>query len=353
MRSRHVARLLVAYSLMASCARADPAVPTFRITQLFSTIDGELQFIELTETGGNNGQQHFAGLSLTATHDDVVKRFTFPADLPSDQTAHQSIIVAATPNPGVPVGDDRGYNCCYQPTLLALPPRFLPTDGGTVDFAGVDRVTYATLPVDGHAIDHDGNPVTATVPRGSACAPGIDCSGPRLTVSLQYFYTPAVEYYNPALDHYFISASAPDIDALDSGRIQGWRRTGETFVVSAAPGMGLGMNDKVCRYRLPPVAGDSHFFSAIPAECAGAFVRPSYVLETDAAFYVALPDPNSGACPPGGDVNGDLMPVYRLWNQRADSNHRYTASRQTRDAMVARGYVAEGYGPDAVAFCAY
>jgi hypothetical protein len=46
------------------------------------------------------------------------------------------------------------------------------------------------------------------------------------------------------------------------------------------------------------------------------------------------------------------MPVYRTWNQRADSNHRYTAVREIRDGMVARGYVAEGYGPDAVAMCA-
>jgi hypothetical protein len=35
-----------------------------------------------------------------------------------------------------------------------------------------------------------------------------------------------VEYYNAALDHYFISPLQPDIDALDSGRLPGWSRTG-------------------------------------------------------------------------------------------------------------------------------
>jgi hypothetical protein len=44
--------------------------------------------------------------------------------------------------------------------------------------------------------------------------------------------------------------------------------------------------------------------------------------------------------------------VYRVWNRRADTNHRYTASRTVRDAMVAQGYAAEGSGPDVVTFCA-
>ena len=43
--------------------------------------------------------------------------------------------------------------------------------------------------------------------------------------------------------------------------------------------------------------------------------------------------------------------MYRLWNQRADSNHRYTADPATKALMLAKGYVAEGYGPDAVIMC--
>ena len=70
-----------------------------------------------------------------------------------------------------------------------------------------------------------------------------------------------------------------------------------------------------------------------------------YIEETPAEFYIALPDIASGTCPAG------TSPVYRLWNARADSNHRYTADRTTRDAMIARGYIAEGYGPDGVVMC--
>ncbi|HLW11330.1 MAG TPA: glycosyl hydrolase, partial [Casimicrobiaceae bacterium] len=74
-----------------------------------------------------------------------------------------------------------------------------------------------------------------------------------------------VEYYNATLDHYFITPLADEIDALDSGHIVGWTRTGLVFDASSSPGDGLAA---VCRFYIPPAHGDSHFFSALPAECA-------------------------------------------------------------------------------------
>jgi hypothetical protein len=158
-----------------------------------------------------------------------------------------------------------------------------------------------------------------------------------------------VEYYNATLDHYFMTPLAGEIDALDAGRLSGWTRTGLVFDAAAAPGAGL---SPVCRFYIPPVHGDSHFFSASDAECAAVVAKvpadpnfSGYIEETPAAFFIALPDTATGACPAG------TAPVYRLWNHRADSNHRYTADPATRDAMLARGYVAEGYGPLGVALC--
>jgi hypothetical protein len=46
------------------------------------------------------------------------------------------------------------------------------------------------------------------------------------------------------------------------------------------------------------------------------------------------------------------VPVYRVFSNRADANHRYTTSRATRDLMVTKGWVAEGDGPDIVVMCA-
>jgi len=160
-----------------------------------------------------------------------------------------------------------------------------------------------------------------------------------------------IEFYNPALDHYFISSLQPDIDALDSGHFFGWSRTGWTFQAFAdAASGGPGVNP-VCRFYIPPPA-DSHFFSAVPAECAAVLAKiptdPNYsgfAYETPSAFYIAVPDQATGACPAG------TIPVYRLWNQRADSNHRYTTDPATKALMVAKGYVPEGYGPDAVVMC--
>ena len=121
-------------------------------------------------------------------------------------------------------------------------------------------------------------------------------------------------------------------------------RTGYQFQVWNGPG---GFTKPVCRYYIPPGYGDSHFFSAAPDECAIALVKfPWLIKETDAAFYIGLPDSVTGACA------ANEVPVYRLWNGRADSNHRYTTSTAVKALMLAAGYVAEGYGPDQVGMCA-
>jgi hypothetical protein len=47
-----------------------------------------------------------------------------------------------------------------------------------------------------------------------------------------------------------------------------------------------------------------------------------------------------------------MIPVYRVWDARIDTNHRYMTDRTLRDQMVAQGWVEEGYGSDAVIMCA-
>jgi hypothetical protein len=154
---------------------------------------------------------------------------------------------------------------------------------------------------------------------------------------------PVVEFHHAALDHYFISARDADIEALDSGRIAGWRRTGATFLAWPVFVEGAG---RVCRYYLPPQAGDSHFFSASDRECRAVAQRhPSFVLEDPAVMFLPLPDAMSGGCPAA------TVPVYRLWNGRAASNHRYTSDAGTRQAMVSAGWISEGYGPEGVVMC--
>ncbi|HEX8012155.1 MAG TPA: choice-of-anchor U domain-containing protein [Casimicrobiaceae bacterium] len=153
-----------------------------------------------------------------------------------------------------------------------------------------------------------------------------------------------IEFYAPSLDHYFMSADPTEIAALDTQAIPGWARTGMGF---SAYSNAAANTQPVCRFYMPPQDGDSHFYSASIAECAQVRARfPEFAYESPDVFQIALPDASTGACAVG------TVPVYRVWNQRADSNHRYTASRTIRDQMVARGYAAEGYGPDAVIMCA-
>lgn len=159
----------------------------------------------------------------------------------------------------------------------------------------------------------------------------------------------AVEFYNPMLDHYFVSALPAEIALLDQGAFVGWQRTGETWRVHRAPAGSPARGTPVCRFYGRPEAGlDSHFYSGSPEECTEVRNRfgDSWLLESEDVFQAQLPHAWTGACP----VN--MKPVYRLFNNRADANHRYTTSLRIRADMFERGWVPEGYGPQAVALCA-
>jgi hypothetical protein len=160
-----------------------------------------------------------------------------------------------------------------------------------------------------------------------------------------------VEFYHRSLDHYFVTGLPSEIEALDSGRLTGWARTGLSFETFPSGDARLAGSAPVCRFLGNPARGlTSHFYSAFTEECTVVKTRwpEEWRLETDELFRVHLVNPVTGLCPAG------TRAVHRLWNGRADTNHRYTTERSVVDTMVARGYVAEGSGnPLApVVFCA-
>lgn len=150
-----------------------------------------------------------------------------------------------------------------------------------------------------------------------------------------------IEFYHQAFDHYFVTAIPDEISKLDTGYFTGWRRTGQSFKALDAWDTSPGAVP-VCRfYGLPSAGLDSHFYSASTVECAEVMQKfaQSWLYESANVFAMYLPNPATGQCP------ANTIPVFRLWNKRVDSNHRYTGSAATFDAMAALGYVAEGYGP--------
>jgi len=149
-----------------------------------------------------------------------------------------------------------------------------------------------------------------------------------------------VEYYAPALDHYFVTGYANEIAVLDAGvRIPGWQRTGYTFK-GYAPETPAGT--PACRFfGRPGIGPNTHFYTGHVQECAGLKANPLWTYE-GIGFRMRLPA--NDACP------ALTRAVYRLYNNPttlAAVNHRYTTDGATYVAMIAAGWTGEG-----VALCA-
>ncbi len=152
-----------------------------------------------------------------------------------------------------------------------------------------------------------------------------------------------VEYYNAALDHYFLTWASAEIALLDAGTtIRGWTRTGKTIKALL---YGVSGASAVCRIYIPPGKGDGHYYGRDANECSETMAgNPTFILE-DPAFFFLHPT-TAGSCAAG------RVPVYRVFSNRADANHRYMTDRALRDQMVAQGWLAEGDGADTVVMCA-
>lgn len=303
------------------------------VREIYSNDDGSVQFVKIEIDFDMDPQNQLIGKTLVASSGSLTRSFTF--------TRFIDCVLCTGGDLSSFIVGTQGF-VDLQPGVadFVVPNGFLFIPAGTLKMDTTDEVHYAALPTDGtHALYPHGFAWDDRLPdapiTGTPIAHGVFMPGKNAII----------EFRNDALDDYFLTAYPTEIEMLDSAPSSGWQRTGLTFTAwTAAFSVKAGETQPsnllpVCRVWL----GNSHFYSILATECADVAKYSAY-LETPAAFFAALPDAATGACP------ADETPVYRLWNPRG-SDHRYTAEPAVRDEMQARGYIAEGYGPAPVAMC--
>jgi len=171
---------LMTISLFATAA-AFASFHLFRIEQIYSNADGTVQFVVMHEATSSNGENQWSGQTLTSTDGYIPRSFTFPSNLPSSSTAGRRVLIAT-----------QGFAALGLVTPnFVIPNGFLPTANGTINYAGVDQMTYASLPTDaGKALDRNG----ATLQNLAT-----NFAGETGSVTVSGTFTPAVGlWWNPS-----------------------------------------------------------------------------------------------------------------------------------------------------------
>jgi hypothetical protein len=112
----------------------------YKIEQVYSNADGTVQFVVLKSVADFENQ--WKGHTLTSTDSSGVRTFTFPVNLPSENTAFTKVLVAS-----------QGFAALGLVTPdYVIPNNFLPVGAGTLDFGeGAYTLDLAPgqVPIDG------------------------------------------------------------------------------------------------------------------------------------------------------------------------------------------------------------
>ena len=141
-----------------------------------------------------------------------------------------------------------------------------------------------------------------------------------------------IEYYNPALNHYFTTANPLETAILDANiQFPGWQRTGVEFAAYAVASDNTDAKP-VCRFfGTPGVGPNSHFYTADANECAITKQNPDWIFEA-IAFYIPVP-----AVSGTGTCTGASQPVYRSFYPgavKSESNHRFLPDLTMHEKMA-------------------
>jgi hypothetical protein len=186
---------------------------------------------------------------------------------------------------------------------------------------------------------------------GSFVCRALDCDGAGFARVIPFgtSFTLVTEFYNVALDHFFITGDDFEKYFVRNGAAGGWTETGQSFWTWS---QGWARESAyVCRFYGDPVLGpNSHFYSASTNGCRNLLdlqnrtpiTQPRWNSE-GYAFKVSLPDAGR-QCP------GSTLPVFRAYNdgfaRGIDGNHRYVLDSSLLTPLLALGWKSEG-----IAFC--
>lgn len=157
-----------------------------------------------------------------------------------------------------------------------------------------------------------------------------------------------LEFYNAALDYYFLTSRDSDVSLLD--RTAGWARTGRSFPVYASQAAGLA---PIRRFYFDQIAKSgsrgSHFYTLVAAEISQLLalnpsngLLPGKPYDEGVEAFAYAPS-GSGAAASCGPL---LRPVYRLFRGNIrfpdNPNHRLTTDIALYNDLVALGWDGEG-----------
>jgi hypothetical protein len=135
--------------LAIAASAADASFHTLQIEQIFSNANGTIQFIVLHESQGMDGENMLGGHTLTATQGMTTNTYVFDKDLPGGSCDYYGCTLAPTANRRVLIAT-QGFAALNLVTPnYVVPDGFLPLGNGTLNYAGVDIVSYTGLPADG------------------------------------------------------------------------------------------------------------------------------------------------------------------------------------------------------------
>ena len=131
-----IARTFLVVLLALAATPAAAVFHLWRMSEMYSSADGRIQFLELYS--GFPFEERLTAHRITAYTAGGVARsaYVFPNDLPSSATTDRRFLIGTTSFAALGV---------VTPDYI-VPDGFFATDGGSVDFAGVDTWEYTGFP---------------------------------------------------------------------------------------------------------------------------------------------------------------------------------------------------------------